>query len=517
MAANAKAIDRTDYRILPVFIVCSLAAFLLLLYVTSTGSVVDSFDSTVYIETARSVLSGNGFQYDGKPMTHYPPVYPLLLALSGLMKVDPLDGARMLHAVIFALNTFIVGYTVYRLTGKHFISTVCALLLFFSAPAMLLMHILVRSESPFILFALLTVLFTGLYVEKCSPWLLAATTASLALGQMTRYVGVTLLPPVVCVLLLFERRPLRDRVRDCALLSIASILPLLAWLARNMLVSGSAANRPVVFHPAGISHVRSLMATLYDFWFSFGCQLPWKILLVFLAGLFILFLFFRSVGKNLGQPAPASALLPIQTMIVVFFFSYILFLFFTISYLDAATPLDSRILSPLFASGIILLVTLINDTGVGSRLRLRFLCLLFAAILVYSHGGRILSAAEHLHREGLGYTSLTWKTSPTVAYVRMLPEKTMVYSNGADLIRFVTGRRATPLPYRTSPYSLEANANFKKEMTGMAKDVRLGNAVIIYFDGFAWRTAMAQRKDLESTTGASPISRFADGAVYGIR
>ena len=36
-------------------------------------------DSTTYIETARALLARNGFFVNGQPVTHYPPVFPLLL------------------------------------------------------------------------------------------------------------------------------------------------------------------------------------------------------------------------------------------------------------------------------------------------------------------------------------------------------------------------------------------------------------------------------------------------------
>ena len=57
------------------------------MYALMSHGVGISPDAIDYLNTARSVLAGQGLVIAGLPMTHFPPVYPLLLAAIGL--VDP--------------------------------------------------------------------------------------------------------------------------------------------------------------------------------------------------------------------------------------------------------------------------------------------------------------------------------------------------------------------------------------------------------------------------------------------
>jgi hypothetical protein len=67
-------------------------------------------DSAVYIETARNLFSKNSFFAYGEPFTHYPPTYPLLLALGGVLESGHvLQASRWLGAFFFAANIVLLG------------------------------------------------------------------------------------------------------------------------------------------------------------------------------------------------------------------------------------------------------------------------------------------------------------------------------------------------------------------------------------------------------------------------
>src|SRR5687767_6838270 len=59
-------------------------------------------DSVVYIGAARSLLAGHGFSLPSEsalfsPITHYPPLYSSLLAVTGVVAADLLKGAICLN------------------------------------------------------------------------------------------------------------------------------------------------------------------------------------------------------------------------------------------------------------------------------------------------------------------------------------------------------------------------------------------------------------------------------------
>src|SRR5260370_12545978 len=126
-------------------------------------------DSVIYLSAADSMIAGNGlkaiaFHYSpkipsGQPLVSFPPTYPLLLSLSGILSADRLNGARWLHSILFAGNVFLTGIIVYLSTNRSSLAAICGALLSFSSSAMLEIHTMAWSEPPFILFVLLAVLF----------------------------------------------------------------------------------------------------------------------------------------------------------------------------------------------------------------------------------------------------------------------------------------------------------------------------------------------------------------------
>ncbi|GAI92915.1 unnamed protein product [marine sediment metagenome] len=105
-------IHRDQLKLLVLIVFSGVCASVLMLWITSIGPGV-SPDSTVYLGVARSLLSGDGLVAAGKPLTHYPPGYPLSLALAGrLLGADLLQTQRLFGAFLFGVNTVLFGIAV---------------------------------------------------------------------------------------------------------------------------------------------------------------------------------------------------------------------------------------------------------------------------------------------------------------------------------------------------------------------------------------------------------------------
>ena len=83
----------------------------------------------MYIMMARSLLQGRGWTLEGAPVEVFPPLYPALLAFTGLFGADPMEGARWLQAALWAVNVFSVGFITYRFSGNSFPAALFALLI----------------------------------------------------------------------------------------------------------------------------------------------------------------------------------------------------------------------------------------------------------------------------------------------------------------------------------------------------------------------------------------------------
>src|SRR5712692_1673944 len=125
------------------------------LWCTSSGIGVNA-DSLVYLGAADSISAGEGVRTiashvtpriaRGKPLTVYPPTYPLLLSLSGSLSADRLNGARWLHALLFAASVFLIGTITYLCTGGSVLATLASILLFQLSPHLLDVYTTAWSE-----------------------------------------------------------------------------------------------------------------------------------------------------------------------------------------------------------------------------------------------------------------------------------------------------------------------------------------------------------------------------------
>src|SRR5439155_11104528 len=123
---------------------------------------------------------------------------------------------------------------------------------------------------------------------------------------------------------------------------------------------------------------------------------------------------------------------------------YLAFLLFSITFVDAYTPLDHRILAPLHIVFIVLIVSALLPSESIAKVRSVRNCVtlaLCAAFLIFQAqvAARWIRAAPD---KWLGYANTSWKRSPLVAYVAKLPPQTLLYSNGVDVLYLLADRHA---------------------------------------------------------------------------
>ncbi|MBI5601020.1 MAG: hypothetical protein HY944_05600 [Gemmatimonadetes bacterium] len=214
-------------------------------------------DDGHYAILARAIANGDGYRYTNLPgapaATHFPPGYPLLLAL--LWRVAPQFPAnvaflKLINVMLLPIAALAVRELARRVGGLSVVvSSVVAVISVATVPVLFLNGLLF-SETAFLI-ALCGVLIMAdrFVVQTNMPTLTAASEAApepagvaaadaapapawrtavllgLAIGALSllRTVGVTLLPAVVATLLW------RRRGRDAALVVAGSLIFLLPW------------------------------------------------------------------------------------------------------------------------------------------------------------------------------------------------------------------------------------------------------------------------------------------------
>lgn len=494
---------------------CALSAFWLVLWTTPYGLGV-SPDSIAYFSTARNIFEGNGFlQENAKPMTHYPPAYPLLLASARCINSDAMQSAIWLHAALFAANVLLIAILAYLSANKNLSAVLCSVGLFLSCSSMLEIHTMAWSEPSFITFSLSSVILLSCHISKPRFPILAASAIFLSLALTTRYVGITLLPPMIAALFLFGDRAFKEKIRDAVILLLTGSAPLAVWLIRNMVVAGTAANRQLIFHPITISDIKTFSDTIYQFWFPIGAAWQFGMLIILPA-------FISVIGavrivftdQQFNRKYPDTAVI-VQSLSLMFSITYIVFLFFSISFIDADTPLTARILSPIYVFGTVLVISLVRS--ISELKKSLLIWRIFATLcflLIFIHTDRLILSAAALHQEGRGYNSSLWRTSKSLAYVKSLPKEVSVYSNGHDVISFLTEKDAKMIPPKLSPVTHVQNADFQKNSEAICQKVAQNKAVIVYLDNITWRWYLPDKAEFRSLCGMPAALKFDDGVIF---
>ena len=195
---------------------------------------------------------------------------------------------------------------------------------------------------------------------------------------------------------------------------------------------------------------------------------------------------------------------------------YVTFLAVSISFFDAQTPvLSSRIILPILLPLTISLISLAYSwIKVFNRRLILYGLLLLLFLFVSINANYTVSKIREIHSIGIGYTSLNWQQSEIIDYLAKNSDTRKIYSNGPDVIHFLTGKQTAMLPKEASPNTLILNEDFEQEMAQMLQECREGRAYIAYLDKITWRWYLPTAGEVESIQNIRILKRKQDGVIY---
>jgi 4-amino-4-deoxy-L-arabinose transferase-like glycosyltransferase len=487
-------------------------------------------DSTVYIETGRNLLNGRGLialapNGELKPMTHYPPLYPSVLALLGLLGLSLETAARLLNAFLFGANVLLVGIALRCFSRKSFWLPILGALLTLTAPDIAGIHTFALSEPLFLLLALCSLVTLARFLEtRDLSWLIAAASLA-ALAMMTRYVGVALIITGVAALLLVRNGDWRSRLGSAMIFGMIACVPLVLWAIRNATLAGGGTDRQVVFHPPGLKEIVVAFSTISS-WLLAGkirgdLRAGFFVAEVVLTALFFLYLT-KEERKSSSAAGTAGKkfqrdgnLAQLPLVLVIYIGSYLGCILIATSFFDLVI-FDDRTLVPVHVVSIILV------TGFMSKLLSRFQSArwiriafaLTAIALIGSYSLRGTNWFNRTRRDGQGYASRAWKDSETIAHVRKLPARVSIYSNGYHEIYYLSGRPAINLPEKINHNTGRANENYETEVEKVRRDLGQGDAVFVYFKTLPERWLMPSEAELVQELRPRSVESTVDGSIF---
>jgi hypothetical protein len=488
----------------------------LVLQVTRDGVDLTS-DSIVYINAARNLLAGRGLSRlsgigGAVPMTHFPPLYSLVLAGLQILGMEAPAAARLVNSLAFGATVALAGGIVASKTASTVYPLVASALVL-TSPVLLDINAWAMTEPLFLVLGLAALLSLAKYArERKAPWLWAAAGAA-GLAAVTRYAGVALLATGCSTILLLRGRSLRRNARDVSIFLAAAIAPFVAWGLRSVLLTGSATNRALSWHPPDWLQLKRVFGVVWEWMFPGQFTYPalYAMAGVALVAVIAAILACRRKGTRSAlrrfAAAPWESPQRIVTQHVVWYSGMLVLTLFAV---DATTPIDQRILSPVYVSIIILAVLSLASWDGWARVGWARLAVpaLVGAIII-SYGARSAFVLRALQAGQRGFTNPGWVSMGTLDAIRDLPSDILIYTNNLEALEFFYGRGGTIIPFSVDAVTRLPVAPYESWLGQMRERLRAGAAVLILFgrraDDVELPSALIQGTELWYEQGGARI------------
>jgi 4-amino-4-deoxy-L-arabinose transferase-like glycosyltransferase len=474
-------------------------------------------DSVAYVGVARNLLRGEGITYfddNGQmaPVTHYAPLYPLMVSGLGLAGIDPLEGVRWLNATLFASNIILAAWIVFAST-RSVGASVAASFLATTAFPMVQIHSTALTEPLCLLLGFLGIYLMAQYIDGSKRAMLYLSALSIALSSLTRYAGLIFILTGTAALIFLNSWTGKRKLARASLFLILSALPVIAWVIRNTISAGNALNRTFAVHLPGNEDLAIALDAicLWLFPVTFLGEAVWPRLVILLLVVAVLSWSTTKMGLLKSR---------LQQILVLFFLGYVAFVLASRSFIDAAIPFDTRMLAPAYFAAMIIVV---SAAWIGRKRPLKDMSMLgrISIYLIFMVSAlQAIPAMAWLkvsYISGIGLAARGWKESDSMQFVGRLAATTPVYTNAPDLIYMFLNRLTFMLPRKLDPYSRLPNGQYEIEVEQMKKNLRDKNGVVAYFDAESREWFLPSPKDLETKIGLRMISAESDPVIYGIK
>lgn len=478
-------------------------------------------DSTVYLDAARALhLYGrfSALSYAtglSAPVIGYPPLYSVVLAALIPLTGTPETAAFAVSAFCLVATVILTFLLATRGAGASFLPALGAAVTVALSVDLFALACMALSEPLFLLLLLAAwlALARAVQTRALTPVMLAA--AFFAAAWLTRYAGMAALAAGALALLLHPAFAPRRRALALALFILIGTLPPALWSLRNYAVAHTAAGRTLAWHPVSAGHLRMGAGVVTKWMFPQAIPPAPRALLFALfaaaaAGLAL------HIVRRAGRPLRLRTVYdfavrrPAVFIAALFVAVYVPFLLVSISLVDAHTPLDHRLLAPVFLALVIVcwaagerLFSLARNIAPRAYRLAGVGLIIIGALLAGSFSLRF----AHIRNTGEGMGFARWRQSPIIAAVRALPPGVPLYSNGQDIIYALTGRPAVTVPYRLNPNTQQA-LDPARDIAAMVKTLRRGNGFLVMLEEVRWRYYLVTADDIRRQVPLVTLREF---------
>jgi hypothetical protein len=490
-----------QYSLIRNQLVCSIILMSCFIIVMIQGGPGLTPDSIAYREIALNILHGKGpVNNEGALANHWPPLYPAILAFFKLVSGLPIaQAAILMQCTLF----FIFLQLLFRIAQQSQLGN-------FSSSFFVLLTCLLpatynfskqMSEGLFNTFLLLLVSIGLDYKDRPRPFLLGLISGLLFL---TRYAGIAFVAGTGMYILLLEAPSWKRVIKKILLFGIGPAIASGGWVFMEYVMKAKHFNRIIVFHPLSAQKLISFSEQINRQVFP-PLQSLFSYSGLIVLAIFILLSAYLVFHKN--KNIFGSHMLYLWLCLIAF----LGLIFVTCLYLDAHTPLDSRIWSP--GAPIMLLMLFLMLQKLNSIWRITLILILVGCNIYPS-----FKLWNSFRCNGDGLSSRQWRESEVLkSSERHIYSGKKIYSNGADLLDCYfneSGKyRIDMMPLKYYPTSGNKNPKFENEMVKVISKVKDKSAVVIYFNNIRWRKYLEDSAGLIARKSGLIITQYRDGLI----
>jgi hypothetical protein len=511
-------VHREERWTLILLTVLSLAGVGTILIATRWGAGL-SPDTAAYVGSARGLLAGRGLVVPHgpdryRPMTHYPPLYPLVLALVGLTGIDPLAGTRPVAAAVCGAIVFLTGLMVYRRTRGPWVALLAAFVALTAAP-LLAFYVMALSEPLYVLMVLLCLFALAHHLDRgrWTAWLLAALAAGAAL--CTRYAGTPVVAVGMLGLWVFGRGSRRRLLSGLAFGAVAC-MPAALWVLRNLQVAQTAVHRQVLL---SLPDRDDLLIGVTELWDTLvPGDLPWPVralplvMLLAAAACYAGMVAANRARPRAARPAPLRRL---PTLLLSFAVIHVAALIAARFLVYPSCNLNRRFLWPAILPVWVAVVCLVHDRWrrTEQRRAFRSFWIVLSAVLVVGCTVRAFRAVSVMRRYGSGSATRAWHRSEMLGQVRRLPPDAVVYSNLPAQIYLHTGRPARGIPRTYANPETALYEAYRDKLQMMRRDLFDRGGFVAFFRAELHMKSISEQ-ELLRLVPLRAVYRDKHGAIY---
>ncbi len=465
-------------------------------------------DTVSYFVAAESVVRDGTFKApvlewapvdSFRPLSHFPPGFPLAIALARTTGVPTLHAARLVIVASMAITTFMLSLLLLVVNGGAggFV-TILAILV---TPAIVQAHLFALSEPLFIALLATTLACTVLAPDRPTPVGILAGLASLV-----RYAGLAL---VAAAMLWTILRPgtLRHRLRRAVLAVLPTLILLGGWIATRAFRAGGSV-RSVALYKDGFA------ATL---WQGAGTLCRWlapgvdshraraAIAGVALgACLFVVNALWGRLSKMaaFGGRQPDSMVARVLRASLLFASTYVAVLVIARGLADPAIPFDDRLLAPFIVVADVFLATVLAQWFRNCNAAQRAIA--GGAILLWIIGSATVSARRIRFglTDGWDYANKAYRGAGPLQWINRSGFGLDLFTNAPATIYFHANRLARELPGAADRSTLLAFGDTLKARRGVV--VLFNTPAASYVSGYRIVRVLDMRL----------IASYPDGSVW---